>query len=40
MNAKKKKDQRPQFEIMTEKYLGPDHPDSEEEVWIPDRLRS
>ena len=28
-------DQRPQFEIMTEKYLGPDHPDSEEEVWIP-----
>ncbi len=28
-------DQRPQFEIMTEKYLGPNHPDSEEEVWIP-----
>jgi AraC family transcriptional regulator len=28
-------DQRPQFEIMTEKYLGPDHPDSEEQVWIP-----
>ncbi len=28
-------DQRPQFEIMTEKYLGPDHPDSEEEVWVP-----
>ena len=30
-------DQRPQFEIMTEKYLGPDHTDSEEEVWIPIR---
>jgi AraC family transcriptional regulator len=30
-------DQRPQFEIMSEKYLGPDHPDSEEEVWIPIR---
>lgn len=30
-------DQRPQFEIMTEKYLGPDHPDSEEEVWVPIR---
>lgn len=32
-------DQWPQFEIMTEKYLGPDNPDSEEEVWIPIRLR-
>jgi AraC family transcriptional regulator len=30
-------DHRPQFEIMTEKYSGPDHPDSEEEVWIPVR---
>lgn len=30
-------DQRPQFEIMTEKYLGPEHPDSEEEIWIPVR---
>ena len=30
-------DRRPQFEIMTDKYLGPDHPDSEEEVWIPIR---
>ncbi len=28
-------DQRPQFEIMTEKYSGPNLPDSEEEVWIP-----
>jgi len=32
-------DQRPHFEIMTEKYLGPDHPDSEEEVWIPIRSK-
>lgn len=32
-------DQRLQFEIMTEKYLGPDHPDSEEEVWIPIRSK-
>lgn len=28
-------DNRPHFEIMTEDYLGPDHPDSEEEVWVP-----
>ena len=28
-------DHRPHFEIMTEEYLGPDHPESEEEVWIP-----
>lgn len=28
-------DNRPHFEIMTEEYLGPDHPDSEEEVWVP-----
>lgn len=25
----------PQFEIMDKNYLGSDHPDSEEEVWIP-----
>jgi len=30
---------RPHFEIMTEEYLGPDHPDSEEEVWIPIKSR-
>lgn len=28
-------DSRPQFEIMDDRYLGPMHPDSEEEVWIP-----
>lgn len=28
-------DDRPHFEVMGEKYLGPAHPDSEEEVWIP-----
>ena len=26
---------RKHFEIMKEKYLGPDNPDSEEEVWVP-----
>ena len=26
---------RPQFEIMGERYHGPSHPNSEEEVWIP-----
>lgn len=28
-------DDRDHFEILGEKYLGPMHPDSEEEVWIP-----
>ncbi len=28
-------DKRDIFEILGEKYLGPTHPDSEEEVWIP-----
>ncbi|MBC5992382.1 GyrI-like domain-containing protein [Pontibacter cellulosilyticus] len=28
-------DNRPQFEVMGEKYLGHTHPDSEEEVWVP-----
>jgi len=28
-------DHRPQFEIMKDDYLGPSHPDSREEVWIP-----
>lgn len=27
-------DNRPHFELLTEKYLG-EHPDSEEEIWIP-----
>ncbi|MEQ9302116.1 MAG: hypothetical protein RIF33_26285 [Cyclobacteriaceae bacterium] len=26
---------KPHFEVMGEKYLGADHPDSEEEAWIP-----
>lgn len=26
---------KPHFEVMGEKYLGHDNPDSEEEVWIP-----
>lgn len=28
-------DNREHFEILGEKYLGPHHPDSEEDVWIP-----
>lgn len=28
-------DDREHFEIMGDKYYGPDNPDSEEEVWIP-----
>ena len=30
-----KLDHREHFEILGEKYLGPHHPDSEEEVWVP-----
>jgi AraC family transcriptional regulator len=30
-------DQRDQFELMAEDYLGPQHPEAEEEVWIPIR---
>ncbi|MBB6609941.1 GyrI-like domain-containing protein [Pontibacter sp. Tf4] len=32
-------DDRPHFEVMGAKYLGHEHPDSEEEVWIPVKLR-
>ncbi|MEQ8244600.1 GyrI-like domain-containing protein [Fulvivirga sp.] len=28
-------DQRPHFEIMTEDYKGPNHPEAEEEIWVP-----
>jgi len=28
-------DNRPHYEYMSRDYLGPNHPDSEEEVWIP-----
>ena len=34
-NSNYKLDNRHHFEIMKEKYLGPDNPNSEEEVWIP-----
>lgn len=33
-------DNRPHFEILDDKYLGPDHPDSVEEVWVPIRNKS
>lgn len=32
-------DARPHFEVLGEKYLGPNNPESEEEVWIPIKLR-
>ena len=28
-------DERHQFELMPEDYLGPNHPEAEEEVWVP-----
>jgi AraC family transcriptional regulator len=28
-------DTREHFEVMGEKYFGPDNPDSEEEIWVP-----
>lgn len=34
-NSKYELDNRKHFEIMKENYLGPNNPDSEEEVWIP-----
>jgi AraC family transcriptional regulator len=32
-------DDRPHFDVMGEKYLGPDNLESEEEIWIPVKLR-
>ena len=34
-NSKYKLDDRPHFEILGEAYLGPNNPNSEEEIWIP-----
>lgn len=28
-------DHRPHFEVLDERYLGPQNPESEEEVWVP-----
>ncbi|RNC83637.1 MAG: AraC family transcriptional regulator [Balneola sp.] len=33
-------DHRPHFEVLGKKYLGTQHPDSEEEVWVPIRAIS
>lgn len=33
-------DQRPHFEVLGSKYLGLDNPNSEEDIWIPIRLKS
>ncbi|MER2999070.1 GyrI-like domain-containing protein [Pontibacter populi] len=32
-------DDRPHFDVMGKKYLGPNNPESEEEIWIPVKLR-
>ena len=34
-DSKYELDSRAHFEIMGEKYLGPDNPDSEEDIWVP-----
>ena len=34
-NSEYQLDDRPHFEIMTEHYKGHEHPDAEEEIWIP-----
>ncbi|GAB3203281.1 AraC family transcriptional regulator [Pontibacter aydingkolensis] len=38
-NSEYQLDNRPQFEVMGEKYLGHANPDSEEEVWVPIKLK-
>jgi len=38
-NSEFKLDDRPHFEIMGDKYFGPEHPDSIEEVWVPISLK-
>ena len=37
--SKYKLDNRAHFELLGEKYYGPDHPDSEEEIWLPIQLK-
>ena len=32
-------DGRPHFEIMTKDYKGPNHPEAEEEIWVPIKKR-
>lgn len=39
-NSPYEMDTRDQFEIMAEDYLGPQHPEAEEEVWVPVRPRA
>ena len=36
-NSEYVRDERESFEYLDERYLGPMHPDSEEEVWVPIR---
>ncbi len=30
-----KLDERPQFEVLGDRYIGPNHTNNEEEVWVP-----
>ncbi|WP_238395674.1 GyrI-like domain-containing protein [Pontibacter pudoricolor] len=32
-------DKRPHFDVMGNKYLGPNNPESEEEIWVPVQLK-
>ena len=34
-NSDFKLDYRPHFEVLDERYLGPENPESEEEIWVP-----
>lgn len=36
-NSEFELDDRPHFELLGDSYLGPNNPDSEEEVWVPIR---
>lgn len=37
--SKYKLDDRAHFELLGENYYGPEHPDSEEEIWLPVQLK-
>lgn len=38
-NSKYEVDDRPHFELLGDAYLGPENPESEEEVWVPIRKK-
>lgn len=39
-NSEFELDERPHFELLGDHYLGPNNPDSEEEVWVPIKSRA